>query len=157
MNTLSERNEHMRSPSNSPLKKLSSDITKLVDDIPDPERKKKKKKKKSKKREESSSEKMAKASEDEWLSDEDKIVIPSSTPKITRASTEKQVAETKEFNVDEVIEKLMSVQHKMPGTLVDLELSTIHQIIERAQKIISEQPMLLEISAPLTVGTDIHG
>ena len=51
MNTLSERNEHMRSPSHSPLKKLSTDISKIVDDIPDPERKKKKKKKKSKKRE----------------------------------------------------------------------------------------------------------
>ena len=109
MNTLSERNEHMRSPSNSPLKKLSTDISKIVDDIPDPERKKKKKKKKNKKREGSSSEKMAKASEDEWLSDEDTVVIPSSTPKVTRASTEKKIVDTKEFNVDEVIEKLMSV------------------------------------------------
>jgi hypothetical protein len=45
----------------------------------------------------------------------------------------------------------------MPGTFVELELSTIHQIIERVSKIIKEQPMLLEISAPLTVGTDIHG
>ena len=110
MNTLSERNEHMRSASNSPLKKLSSDITKMVSDIPDPERKKKKKKKKSKKREGSqSSEKMAKASEDEWLSDEDKVVIPSSSPKVTRAITEKKIVDTKGFDVDEVIEKLMSV------------------------------------------------
>ena len=106
MNTLKEKNEQMRSPSNSPLKKLSSDITKIVDNIPDPERKKKKKKKKNKKH---SSEIHSKASEDEWLSDEDKLVIPPSNPKITRASTEKKTMETKEFNVDECIEKLMSV------------------------------------------------
>lgn len=115
----------MRSPSNSPLKKLSTEITKLVDDIPDPERKKKKKKKKNKKRD-ISSEKMSKASEDEWLSEDEKLVIQPSNPKITRASTEKKTMETKDFDVDWCIEKLMGVQNKMPGTFVDLELSTIH-------------------------------
>ena len=110
MNTLSEKNQHMRSPSNSPMKKLSSDITKMVSDIPDPEKKKKKKKKKSKKRDESSSEKMAKASADEWESEEEFIDIPSATPpKETRQVTEKKTLDSKEFNVDEVIEKLMSV------------------------------------------------
>ena len=72
------------------MKKLSSDITKIVDDIPNPERKKKKKKKKNKKRDESSSEKMAKASEDEWHSEEENVVIPSASPKVTRALTEKK-------------------------------------------------------------------
>ena len=94
MNTLSEKNQHMRSPSNSPMKKLSSDITKMVSDIPDPEKKKKKKKKKSKKQrdesssEKMSSEKMAKASADEWESEEEVYVdIPTAvTPptKVTR-------------------------------------------------------------------------
>jgi hypothetical protein len=70
------------------MKKLSSDITKIVDDIPNPERKKKKKK--NKKRDESSSEKMAKASEDEWHSEEENVVIPSASPKVTRALTEKK-------------------------------------------------------------------
>jgi hypothetical protein len=45
---IAEKNESMRSPSKSPLKKLSSDLTKMVDDIPDHEKKKKKKKKKNK-------------------------------------------------------------------------------------------------------------
>ena len=133
-NQIAEKNENMRSPSKSPLKKMSSDLTKMVDSIPDPEKKKKKKKNKKnkdKKRDEDSSvsqEKRAKIEEDEWLSEEDKVVVTpvSTTPKVTRAVTEQKSLDSKEFDVDEIIAKLMSVQHKMPGTLVDLELSTIH-------------------------------
>jgi hypothetical protein len=105
MNSLAEKNEHMRSPSHSPMKKLSANISKLVDDIPDPERKKKKKKKKNKKKDESSMEMQSKASEDEWLSDDPQVVIPSPTPK----AVEKQVSEKKDFDVDEIIAKLMGV------------------------------------------------
>lgn len=81
----------MRSASHSPLKKLSADLTRMVDNIPDPEKKKKKKKKKNKdkNRDEDSSvsqEKRAKINEDEWLSEEERVETP--TPKVTRAVTE---------------------------------------------------------------------
>ena len=107
----SEKNEHMRSPSSSPMKKLSADMSKMVDDIPDPEKKKKKKKKKNKNRDADSSvsaEKRSKIEEDEWLSDEETVVKPSS-PKITRAITEKLTSDFKDFDVDAIIARLMSV------------------------------------------------
>jgi hypothetical protein len=72
----------MRSPTNSPLKKLSADLTKMVDSIADPEKKKKKKKNKKnkdKKRGEDSSvsqEKRAKIEVDEYLSEEERVVTP---------------------------------------------------------------------------------
>jgi hypothetical protein len=54
------------------------------------------------------------------------VVIPSSSPKVTRQAVEKEELESKAFDVDAIIAKLMSVQHKMPGTLVELDLQTIH-------------------------------
>lgn len=44
--------------------------------------------------------------------------------------------DSKEFDIDSVIAKLLSVQHKKPGTLVDLDLEVIQLIIHKAQKII---------------------
>ena len=61
------------------------------------------------------------------------------------------------FDIDAVIEKLLSVSKKNPGTLVNLEIDTIMKIIEKAKRIIEKQPMFLRLKAPLTVGTDIHG
>jgi hypothetical protein len=130
----------MRSSSYSPLKKMSSDLTKLVDSIPDPEKKKKKKKNKKnkdKKRDEDSSvsvEKRTKIEADEYISEEERVITPVKTVITpvktayteTRAKVEQNTLDKKEFDVDEIIAKLMSVQHKMPGTLVDLELATIH-------------------------------
>jgi len=72
----------MRSTSNSPMKKLSADLTKMVDSIPDPEKKKKKKKNKKnkdKKRDQDSSvsqEKRSKIEEDEYISEDEKVDTP---------------------------------------------------------------------------------
>lgn len=49
------------------------------------------------------------------------------------------------------------VQHKPPGTFVNLETETILKIIERATEVVKAQPMLLKVEAPVTIGTDIHG
>ena len=65
--------------------------------------------------------------------------------------------DSKEFDIDSVIAKLLSVQHKKPGTLVDLDLDIIQIIIHKALKVIQSQGMLLQIKAPMTIGTDIHG
>ena len=64
-----------------------------------------------------------------------------------------------EFDVDAVLEKLLSIRSKVPGpnTMIDLDVDTIYALIDRAQRIIEKQPMLLRLKAPLTVGTDIHG
>lgn len=64
-----------------------------------------------------------------------------------------------EFDVDEVIQQLLSVRTKNPGpsNMVDLDVDLIYKIIDRALPIVSEQPMLLRLKAPLVVGTDIHG
>ena len=63
-----------------------------------------------------------------------------------------------DFDVDPIIEKLMSVRFKAPGATVRLDLQTeIFPLIKRAGQIIEDQPMLLRLKAPLVVGTDIHG
>ena len=61
------------------------------------------------------------------------------------------------FSVDSIIEQLLSVQNKSPGTLVNLKLKDIETIIDLAGEVIMTQPMLLEINAPVIVGTDVHG
>jgi hypothetical protein len=47
-----------------------------------------------------------------------------------------QAKPTDDFDVDGVIKTLLMVQHKTPGTLVSLELSTIQNLIQRALPII---------------------
>lgn len=41
-----------------------------------------------------------------------------------------------DFDVDAIIEKLLNVSKKNPGTLVNLELETILKLIEKTKKII---------------------
>ena len=62
------------------------------------------------------------------------------------------------LNIDGIIEKLMSVRFKPPGTQIKLDLKTeILPMIERVATIIEKQPMLLRLKAPLVIGTDVHG
>ena len=61
------------------------------------------------------------------------------------------------FDVDAILTKLLAVRNKTPGSMVNLELDDISSLIERVFKIVSSQPMLLRLKAPITVGTDIHG
>ena len=61
------------------------------------------------------------------------------------------------FDVDAILTKLLAVRNKTPGSMVNLELDDISSLIERVLKIVSSQPMLLRLKAPITVGTDIHG
>lgn len=61
------------------------------------------------------------------------------------------------FNVDDIIKELIKVQHRNPGTMVNLELSQIQWLINKTLDLIIQQPMLLQLNAPLLVGSDIHG
>ena len=61
------------------------------------------------------------------------------------------------MNVDNLIEKLLSVRGNKPGKQVDLKEEEIKFLIENSLPIIKEQKMLVELEAPLHVCGDIHG
>ena len=59
--------------------------------------------------------------------------------------------------IDEVIKKLLTVRDKEPGKLVDLKESEISYICYLAKDIFMEQPVFLELEAPIKICGDIHG
>ena len=61
------------------------------------------------------------------------------------------------MNVDNLIEKLISVMGNKPGKQVDLKEEEIKFLIDKSLPIIKEQKMLIELEAPLHVCGDIHG
>ena len=61
------------------------------------------------------------------------------------------------MNVDNLIEKLLSVRGNKPGKQVDLKEEEIKFLIDKSLAIIKEQKMLVELEAPLHVCGDIHG
>ena len=63
----------------------------------------------------------------------------------------------KKMNVDNLIEKLLSVRGNKPGKQVDLKEEEIKFLIDKSLPIIKEQKMLVELEAPLHVCGDIHG
>jgi serine/threonine-protein phosphatase PP1 catalytic subunit len=62
-----------------------------------------------------------------------------------------------EVNVDDIIKSLLDVRTAKPGKLVKLTESDILGLIRSAKTIFMEQPMLVEVSAPVKVCGDIHG
>ena len=61
------------------------------------------------------------------------------------------------MEVDQLIEKLLSVRGNKPGKQVDLKEEEIKFLIDKSLPIIKEQKMLVELEAPLHVCGDIHG
>ena len=61
------------------------------------------------------------------------------------------------MNVEDIIEKLLSVRGNKPGKQVDLKEEEINFLIKKSSDIIKEQKMLVELEAPLHVCGDIHG
>ena len=61
------------------------------------------------------------------------------------------------MEVDQLIEKLLSVRGNKPGKQVDLKEEELRFLIEKSLPIIREQKMLIELEAPLHVCGDIHG
>ena len=61
------------------------------------------------------------------------------------------------MNLDQIIEKLLSVKGNKPGKIVDLKEDEIKFLIDKSLPIIREQKMLVELEAPLHVCGDIHG
>jgi len=59
--------------------------------------------------------------------------------------------------VDNILERLLSVRGNKPGKTVDLKEEEIKMLIDKSLIIIKEQKMLVELEAPLRVCGDIHG
>jgi hypothetical protein len=62
-----------------------------------------------------------------------------------------------ELEVDEIIRSLLEVRTTKPGKLVALKEADILGLIRVVKTIFLEQPMLLEVTAPLKICGDIHG
>jgi serine/threonine-protein phosphatase PP1 catalytic subunit len=62
-----------------------------------------------------------------------------------------------EKDLDQIIEKLLSVKGSKPGKTVDLREEDINYLISQSLSIISNQKMLIELEAPLNICGDIHG
>ena len=60
-------------------------------------------------------------------------------------------------DVDNILERLLSVRGNKPGKTVDLKEEEIKMLIDKSLIIIKEQKMLVELEAPLRVCGDIHG
>jgi serine/threonine-protein phosphatase PP1 catalytic subunit len=66
-------------------------------------------------------------------------------------------SKTSDFDIDKIIEKLLSVKGAKPGKQVNLLESEIQGLVTRAREVFISQPILLELEAPLKVCGDIHG
>lgn len=103
-----------------------------------------------------------KDSDEEIVAEKEPVKVQTTAQK-EKVSSEKKDVKDAEMNgqkkdeIDDILSQLLAVQNKPVGTLVDLRLKSIQNLIQRALIIIKSQPMLLRIEAPITVGTDIHG
>lgn len=61
------------------------------------------------------------------------------------------------LNVDAIISSLIEVRVAKPGKLVKLPEEEILGLIRTAKTIFMEQPMLVEVVAPVKVCGDVHG
>jgi serine/threonine-protein phosphatase PP1 catalytic subunit len=61
-----------------------------------------------------------------------------------------------ELDISSVIDQLLSVRSS-PGKQVQLPETHIRQLCHRSREIFLEQPMLLELAAPINILGDIHG
>ena len=59
--------------------------------------------------------------------------------------------------VDSILERLVALKSSRPGTCCQLSEKEASWLIEHSFKEVSEQPMLLELSAPMQIVGDIHG
>lgn len=62
-----------------------------------------------------------------------------------------------ELDLDALIERLLAVRKEAPGTMVELKESEILALISQCRQVFLEQPMLLELDAPVKICGDIHG
>jgi len=61
------------------------------------------------------------------------------------------------FDVDHIIEQLLSVRGARPGRQVNLTENEIRWLCIKSREIFVSQPVLLELEAPIKICGDIHG
>ncbi|XP_075744675.1 serine/threonine-protein phosphatase PP1-gamma catalytic subunit B-like [Rhipicephalus microplus] len=61
------------------------------------------------------------------------------------------------LNVDDVIDRLLSVRGSQPGRNVDLAEHEITGLCRKGREVFMSQPMLLELEAPIKICGDTHG
>ena len=66
-------------------------------------------------------------------------------------------ANTTQCDVDKIIEKLLEVRGKRPGKIVTLSEGEIRWLCLKSKEIFINQPILLELEAPIKIVGNIHG
>lgn len=61
------------------------------------------------------------------------------------------------LDIDEIIERLLSVKNKIPGEEVNMTETEIRNLCIVAREIIMDQPVLLSLKSPVNICGDIHG
>ena len=63
----------------------------------------------------------------------------------------------KEYDVDEIIFKLLQAKNYKPNQEVDLSEAEIRWLILKAKSIFMDQPVFIELDSPINICGDIHG
>merc|ERR1740117_2839783 len=80
------------------------------------------------------------------------IALPGTPP------LKKRRENSAEFDIDDVLDKLLAVRKRHPaGQHVHLDPETVQHLCAKARDVFVEQPMLLELEAPLKLCGDVHG
>jgi len=61
------------------------------------------------------------------------------------------------IDIENIIERLLSVRGKKPGKQVNLTETEIRNLCLKSREVFISQPILLELEAPLKIVGDIHG
>ena len=61
------------------------------------------------------------------------------------------------MDIDSILERLLAVKGERPGSIVHLSDKEAFGLVQESQRIVEDQPVMLEIPAPLQIVGDIHG
>ncbi|GMF47020.1 unnamed protein product [[Candida] boidinii] len=67
------------------------------------------------------------------------------------------MADQQEADIESIIDRLLDVRGHRPGKQVQLQEFEIRYLCTKAREIFIQQPILLELEAPIKICGDIHG